>query len=561
MSLFEQLPQADKEKLKLYIENYGTTHYQPLGNTLEHILRFWNKEKADLFKAFGEKFIVSDFIETSLSPTAITHLIENKIVYAGYPNKAYLFIDNFKSRIPYGAIDDHTEDNGSYYNLVSPSALAKNRLEKDLDITLANGKHYRVNKDSKIAKVIAKVADSYGIEGYEDFRLAHSLCLNEKRVAGNLCFSIHPLDYLTMSDNDCSWTSCMRLRANYDDDEDDDYDTHLYQGEYSQGPVEMMNSPCVVVAYLDSKTPMNIWDRCGEEVVQWSNKKWRCLFIVNKDIIIPVKQYPYENEHLERECLDRLKTLIEANTDWRYTDTPHLINDRTRFREGSCFYDIDYHFSTDKMYCDFPERINRLTYISKDHPYGEFICLNYSGETECIICGMTDEDYKEPIDALEHWQPCCIGCSGYVVCADCEETISLDYAEWDPITERWYCESCYTCLLKQCRGCGESHHYRHLREVVIEHKFPELATSWHNGHINYWYFDLCDKCVNDKEIQEIFGNSIIKVDDDCYSVDAEVLADLYHKGKKEWVDLIDIKEEFLHSMLKDFPPKDGAGDS
>ena len=51
------------------------------------------------------------------------------------------------------------------------------------------------------------------------------------------------------------------------------------KGEYRQGTVEMMNSECVVVAYLESTTNMTIRD--GE----WNSKRWRELFVVDENVL------------------------------------------------------------------------------------------------------------------------------------------------------------------------------------------------------------------------------------------------------------------------------------
>ena len=45
-----------------------------------------------------------------------------------------------------------------------------------------------------------------------------------------------------MSDNDYGWDSCMGW---------------MNEGEYRLGTVEMMNSPCIVVAYIDGEEAWN----------------------------------------------------------------------------------------------------------------------------------------------------------------------------------------------------------------------------------------------------------------------------------------------------------------
>jgi hypothetical protein len=78
-----------------------------------------------------------------------------------------------------------------------------------------------------------------------------------------------------MSDNTIGWSSCMSWSGD---------------GEYRQGTVEMMNSPCVVVGYLRSEKDMPMTDGA-----KWNNKKWRCLFHWDEDleIVFAGRQYPF----------------------------------------------------------------------------------------------------------------------------------------------------------------------------------------------------------------------------------------------------------------------------
>ena len=130
-------------------------------------------------------------------------------------------------------------------------------------------------------------------ESFENFRLAHSRILNSTKLHGQLCISIHPLDYMTMSDNDCDWDSCMSWKN---------------EGSYRLGTVEMMNSPSVVVAYLESSTPM--WLPKGV----WNNKKWRCLFIVTPDVITSVKGYPYNSNALNAIVIEKCPSILAKYT-------------------------------------------------------------------------------------------------------------------------------------------------------------------------------------------------------------------------------------------------------
>lgn len=175
--------------------------------------------------------------------------------------------------------------------------LATNRWDGEtFQVPLKDeGKFITVQENSKVIKTIGKILQKYPEiteqETWTEFVNTHSLVLNNKKVTGNLCLSIHPLDYVTASDNDSCWDSCMNWR--------DD-------GDYHGGTIEMMNSPYVVCAYLESETPMNL----GNGML-WNNKKWRQFFIVHNDFIAAIKGYPVWNRELEAIVLAWLKELAE----------------------------------------------------------------------------------------------------------------------------------------------------------------------------------------------------------------------------------------------------------
>jgi hypothetical protein len=129
------------------------------------------------------------------------------------------------------------------------------------------------------------------------------------------------------------------------------------RGDYCQGTVEMMNSEAVVVAYLEASDPMTINNE------NWSNKKWRELFIVNKDIITEVKPYPYTNEDLTTKSLNWLRELC-AQADFSNYD-----KNITEYRHGSTFLyghrELRINFYTNMMYNDFG-RVGHLAYINPE---------------------------------------------------------------------------------------------------------------------------------------------------------------------------------------------------
>lgn len=269
--------------------------------SIRDILEEWENSNQNLYQLLGRELIISKEISFSKSKEELT--TEMAIMFDPYEEcntrqnrEGWKFIKAYKDWIqktfpihysPYwderDLTTEQTEHNsrvraiiGSLNSLVYSDVLAENVYNgSDFTITLPNGKDYMIRSGCKPMKPLAKIAEAFSVEGFEDFRICHSQVLNQKKTSGDLVLSIHPLDYWTMSDNECGWESCMSWR--------DD-------GGYRQGTVEMMNSPCVVVAYLNAKDPMML---DYHNNFTWSNKKWRCLFIVDKNVILSIKAYPY----------------------------------------------------------------------------------------------------------------------------------------------------------------------------------------------------------------------------------------------------------------------------
>ena len=163
---------------------------------------------------------------------------------------------------------------------------------------------------------------------------------NTAEINANLCLSIHPLDYMTASYNDNNWHSCM----------------NWLQGEYRRGVIEMMNSKCVVVAYLESAHDKLTF--YGADVHYWNSKKWREFFIVRPNYITGIKGYPYWNRNLEDTVLFWLKDLYKDVFSGKYSNSisvwsyDNAVSDRN--------YNVSVNFDFDcgpAMYNDFYQNV------------------------------------------------------------------------------------------------------------------------------------------------------------------------------------------------------------
>ena len=358
------------------------------------LLNVWAKRKEDLFALFGEKLIISKEVSfqtpyNELYKKIYDLLDDAESATAKFFNKLYFHMKDRNSeladlnpdasqellfvveRLPdfaRNAVNPLVDNKIPHYQYYYPAT--------HFEATLPNGVKINIDKNAKLMRVLGKYAKAYGIEEeFEKFRLEHSLALNQKAYTGELCISIHPLDYATMSDNNNNWSSCMSWSG----------------GEYCRGTVEMMNSSCVIVAYL--RDP-------NKNFLYWNSKKWRELFIVNETLITGIKGYPYQSTELENYVIEMLRELAEKNWGCTYLDPTEKEVARSDYELtkiasdelGNC-----YCFTTNAMYNDFRSRNQEHTHLIavREGVANRDIEIDYSGLSQCMVCGSTTTCFED----------------------------------------------------------------------------------------------------------------------------------------------------------------------
>ena len=309
------------------------------------------------------------------------------------------------------------------YGILNLRAICQIRTKEDIAIrNYDDNSEIKFDKGTRISKILKKLVSLFRShatkEDVDNLMTAVSSFVADQKNSGVMCLSIHPLDYMTMSDNDCNWSSCM---------------SWVREGGYRQGTVEMMNSPCVIEAYLEKKEPMQI----GSDG-QWSNKRWRQLFIVTPDIITGVYPYPYNDDNLTKICLDWLKDLRTQCCGFTYRDTTNtmLANGLINAEKG-CYFG----FNTYMMYNDMSRRCHEVYLANKENIECE---ITYSGEPECMCCGqnLLDTDLLDCEEATG-WLTCNNCCSHPIGTCDCcgAEIYSEDDEFW--FDDQVLCQNCY----------------------------------------------------------------------------------------------------------------------
>lgn len=441
---------------------------------MEHILRFWCKNKNFLYHLFGEQILLEKEIDIK-RPEAILLEDMEKVVY-NHDNPIG-FIKNFDNFI----YDTFRKTSYSLYDdlrhLLDLEVLVRNTYDlPSFEIPVpGSDRPIRIQQGCKTMKILSKMAKAFDIPGFEEFRIAHSMVLNQKRFKGTLCLSIHPLDYMTMSDNSCDWESCMSWQSG---------------GEYRLGTVEMMNSPYIIVAYLKAEKDFNLFHD-GEAT--WNNKRWRELFVVTPEMLFAIKGYPYTDNILRDTIFEWLLELMQHNYP-QYEFFPekyHVKNNNTILIQGKNKH-ISLHFHA--MYNDIYSK--HPAYFSDQilkHD-SEIYHLTLSGETECMICGA---DWSDDYSDWDTELLICPDCSGVKKCSECGEYISFeDMVELADGT--YMCQWCAERYAERCDYCEDIYSEGSVTQVRVRH-----LGRFEGNSIN-----LCCDCYNCTGIKDIIGEII-----------------------------------------------------
>lgn len=490
MKPFELLTENDKKLIVNYIKAFGSSDSEELKKMapLEEILWEWDCQNSkQLLKMLNNQLILEFPVEFEKSAN---QLMDD--FYDAY--KKYPILSNFNtawdtSLAPYFEEEEKYIIFGKEYKtktpselfwkiskLINPTNLIDNCCPETFDIPTPDGKVIHAKQGMKVMRLLSKIANAFNIPNFEDFRIAHSMVLNDRKLNGELCISIHPMDFMTMSDNNCHWTSCM---------------SWMEPGDYRSGTVEMMNSPCVVIAYLKSADNMTYY--YGSSVNEWNSKKWRSLFVIDKDVIFNVKNYPYENKTLTEKCLFILKELAEKNLGYSYDNKTFVFDSFNAFEYNNITRKI--HPSTDYMYNDCG---SQQIGILNPNPEESKLYINYSGPFTCMWCGYRGDAGSDSV--------VCYDCCNEYRCCCCDTRLSEDYYyEWEG---EIYCEDCYYDMFEVDALTEENIHNTDTVYLYLVDKTPENEEVWLNQHCSILTSDY--SIDNPKVWDTYFSSPVLK---------------------------------------------------
>lgn len=464
-NLIDQISAEDRKRIENYISLYGVTS-DFIG--LDEWLKHWSKNKIKMYKMLNNQLIYRVPFEFNKSQNDLRYQIKALIQEDPFEGTILNWLRNNRDSFPENKYNDILD---FIWDCFEIDNILEDETTKDIKFKLENSKKtLQIQKGAKpirsLGKFLTYCKDLNGVnevmQAFEQFRIKHSMILNDKTIKGNLAISIHPLDFMTMSDNDSSWSSCMSWTKD---------------GCYHVGTVEMMNSNNVLCCYIENSEPYYFNENNSEEY-KWTNKRWRQLIYFTKDIVVGGKPYPYENENITKFILDTVRELAKKNLNWIYSFGPELYQDMKHINgkysmdraknfiatKNTKKYNII--FDTRGMYNDMLND-NGTKYWCIRNKVKHTKVISYSGKAPCLCCGdpviEENNDYEyEYIDYNERYSG-----TGTVVCDNCrEENFRCSLCNCADPVEKHYkityheqdlkiCKSCWNDYVRKCPDCGD----------------------------------------------------------------------------------------------------------
>lgn len=512
INLIDELSRDDKAKIVNYIDKYGISKAFFVG--VDEWLEVWSHANQKLYKLLGNKFIHKFVYEYEKDKDALERELLDDLFHTKFKTSYHNFYyDVIMELYAAGKIDSETK--GAFNKLMNTSNFVNDKIEYGLKYKMEGcRKTLQLQAGMKpiraLQKVIEYFKNIYTFDDFEDFRLRHSMIFNDKTIKANLCISIHPLDYLTMSDNDSDWSSCMSWKED---------------GCYHVGTIEMMNSNNVLCCYLESSHPF-VFNASLKENNSWNNKRWRTLAYATKDIIMSGKPYPYVNTGMSKALIAEIKRLAKENLNWNYSFGPELYKDMihihssfslNRVRDYILIGNTTKHnilWDTKGMYNDMLNDPNTRYWCYRNKVKHNKI-LSASGKTTCLCCSgpiIRESEYDDD-DYNERYLNC-----GDVVCPECRQDLQCEncnnFEPYDLLKINFVdgssmklCKDCYKKRIRVCPDCGKLMYIEgaaafsgiDLKETKNVVKFLS-PLAWHRDYTHDWIepMFMCPSCAEKK---------------------------------------------------------------
>lgn len=428
---------------------------------VDKILDDWYKNKKHFIQLFHNQFIYE-------CPEPITFTLD-KNSKRNAKNKFELYIQ------------ERVENNYSFLKYIcylSVNEFFNNLTDQDYIID-----DIIIPKGNKVVKSFKYFINN--IDLLKEVQSEASRVIQSNSVTGTLCFSVHPLDFLSISENDCGWRSC-----------------HSLDGDYRAGNLNYMVDNVTFICYL--KTNKAAVLPHFPDSLLWNSKIWRVLLYMTEDraMLFAGKPYPFLSNEGLNICLQKLNE-INKNFSWKENWIDEQFSTFSDSK-GTKFY-LDNMIPVGNVFKRLTEVIqnnpktlqfNDLLQSSSWYPHWTYkenywldngtgcsndmtTVLRVGKPCRCPIC---QQEYIVTSDIMA-----CLDCSNtyqigeaYQECEMCGNLVPPDelfYLNWSGML---VCQHCYETELYQCDVCGISD----IGAIVKYHDYDNQC--------------LCPDCWNEK---------------------------------------------------------------
>ncbi len=289
--------------------------------------------------------------------------------------------------------------------------------------------------------------------------------IQQNKIKGHLCASVHPLDFLSLSENTYNWRSC-----------------HALDGEYRAGNLSYMADKVTLIWYLKGEDNVHLPNFPDD--VLWNSKKWRMLCYLDEyfDYCFLGRPYPFNSKDLRNKVIDILNYYFQSFH-------PFINNRITKFDNTTTTGDTDLSSQNCVLYSPLIKintrdkwEVRQLNEVVKDNsklhyndilysscyfPYyssairprnlkNEFPKITVGSKVKCLHCNSGNISFGEHSmfcpDCLESLH---LSYEDYFICDFCGQRVAGDdyiiTYNGDTI-----CQECVSSgLAFFCENCGE----------------------------------------------------------------------------------------------------------
>ena len=284
-----------------YAESYNYFRLQQ--NPIEFkktkdLIDIWSKNKKWLIERWGNKLIKNyGLVELKLNDEIKEHKAFDfaDLVQAHYYNNE---LSDFIFANKANFFDNITKEDYEFYSHIENKKVV-------------------IRKGSKIIKSFKYFEENS--EVLRELQDKAAMILQQDKIKGELCFSVHPLDFLSLSETTYNWRSC-----------------HSLDGEFRSGNLSYMLDECTFICYVKGEEYQTL-PRFPKDT-KWNSKKWRMLLFAAADqpILFAGRQYPFNTQEGLKYALKYINTERLINFDFTsFHDWYHdFIEGQYKFKNG-----------------------------------------------------------------------------------------------------------------------------------------------------------------------------------------------------------------------------------